>query len=128
MTTTEHRLSPTQVLTLILRVTMEAGIVAALAYWAAHTPDSTWARIALGAAAPIVGFGIWGAVDFHQAGRHAEPLRLVEELVISLVAAVALYSTGQHGLGVALAVLSLAYHALVYATGARLLDRDINAA
>jgi len=33
--------------------------------------------------------GFWGAVDFHQAGRLAEPLRLVQELAISGLAAVA---------------------------------------
>jgi Protein of unknown function (DUF2568) len=128
MSTEERQLSATQVVTLILRVTMEVGIVAALASWGAHTPESTWASIALGLAAPVVGFGIWGAVDFHQAGRYAEPLRLAEELVISLLAAAALYSTGQHTLGVALAILSVAYHTLVYATGARLLDHDATTA
>jgi hypothetical protein len=39
--------------------------------------------------APLVGFGFWGAVDFHQAGRFAEPLRLIQELAISALAAVA---------------------------------------
>lgn len=73
------------------------------------------------ALAPTVGFGLWGAVDFHQAGRLAEPLRLVQELAISGLAAVALYLTGQHGLGIARGALSLVSHTLVYATGDRLL-------
>ena len=68
-----------------------------------------------------LGFGIWGAVDFHQAGRMAEPLRLIEELVISGLAALALYATGQHVLGLAFVTLSIIYHLLVYLAGGRLL-------
>ncbi len=96
--------------------------MAGLAYWGVHTGDSTAAKVALGIVAPLVGFGIWGAIDFRQAGRLAEPLRLVEELVISGLAALALYSTGLHALGIALALLSVVYHALVYLQGARLLE------
>lgn len=114
-------MSPTQRLLLILRVSMETAVVAALAYWGVHTGGSTPTKIALGIAAPTVGFGVWGAVDFHQAGRLAEPLRLTEELVISLLAALALYATSKHALGIALGGLSIAYHTLVYASGERLL-------
>lgn len=60
-------------------------------------------------------------MDFHQAGRFAEPLRLAEELIISGLAAAALYAAGQHILGGALGGLSLGYHALVYLQGERLL-------
>lgn len=56
-------------------------------------------------------------MDFHQAGRFAEPLRLAEELIISGLAAAALYAAGQHILGGALGGLSLGYHALVYLQG-----------
>ena len=45
---------------------------------------------------PLIGFGFWGAVDFHQFGRLSEWLRLMQELVISGMAAFALYITGQH--------------------------------
>ena len=114
-------MTPRQLTTLVLRVTMEIGIVAGLCLWGAHTGDTTGASIALGIAAPLVGFGLWGAVDFHQAGRLAEPLRLLEELVISLVAAVALTAAGAPTAGVALAALSITYHVVVYATGQTLL-------
>jgi Protein of unknown function (DUF2568) len=120
---TDTRLTPLGTVTLALRVLMEAGIVFGLAYWGAHTGGSTAARIALGILAPAIGFGFWGAVDFHQAGRFAEPLRLVQELVISGLAALALYAAGLHVLGVALAALSLVYHALVYLSGGALLKR-----
>lgn len=119
-------MSGSQRLALILRVLMEAGIVVALADWGAHTGVSTTTKVLLGVAAPAVGFGFWGAVDFHQAGRFAEPLRLGQELAISLLAALAWYSVGRHGLGIMLGGLSIAYHVLVYATGERLLKPNVS--
>ena len=107
--------------TLMLRVTMETAVVAALAWWGYRAGGSAVSRVALAVVAPAVGFGIWGAVDFHQAGRYAEPLRLIEELVISGIAALALYLAGSAALGWSLAGLSAVYHALVYARGERLL-------
>ena len=80
-------------------------------------------RIVLAVGAPALGFGFWGAVDFYQAGRLAEPLRLLQELAISGLAAVPLYAAGQHLLGWALGLLSVIYHALVYAQGGRLLKQ-----
>jgi Protein of unknown function (DUF2568) len=105
-----------------LRGLLEAGVVAALAYWGVHTGDGVVGKVVLGVLAPVVGFGIWGAIDFRDAGSLAELLRLLEELVISGVAAIALYTTGQHALAWALALLSVLHHALVYLLGMRLLD------
>ena len=42
-------------------------------------------------------------------------------LIVSLLAALALYAGGSHGLGAGLGGLSIVYHALVYASGERLL-------
>ncbi len=108
-------------LNLTLRALMEAGIVAALAYWGAHTATGAGSKLLYGVAAPAIAFGFWGAIDFHQAGRYAEPARLIQEITISGIAAVAWYAAGRHGLGIALAVLSIVYHTLVYASGTRLL-------
>lgn len=107
-----------------LRAIMEAGIVAGLAYWGYETGGSTAAKVVLGVGAPLVGFGVWGAVDFRWAGSLAEPLRLAEELAISGLAAGAWYAAGQAELGVSLAALSAGYHALVYAMGDRLLKAE----
>ena len=100
---------------------MEAGIVGALAWWGYRAGAGTGMKILLAVGAPALGFGLWGAVDFHQAGRLAEPLRLLQELAISGLAAAAIYAAGQHLLGWALGLLSAAYHALVYLQGGRLL-------
>ena len=121
---TQPRLGTVSHVNVALRAVMEAGIVAGLAYWGFTTGTSEPAKIALGVAAPLVGFGFWGAVDFHSAGRYSEPLRLIQELVISGLAALAWYTAGQHALGWALAILSLAHHALVYLLGQRLLKSD----
>ncbi len=101
---------------------MELGIVAALAYWGIHTGHNVTSKAALGIGAPAAGFGFWGAVDFRQAGHAAEPLRLGQELIISGLAALALFVAGLHVLGIALLVLTIAYHGLVYAMGRRLLN------
>ena len=114
---------PMHTVTLTARAAMEAGVIGALAYWGYHTGHGTPAQLGLAVAAPTIGFGIWGAIDFHQLGRLAEPLRLIEELAISGVAAGALYATGQHTPAAALALLSIAYHGIVYLQGDRLLPQ-----
>jgi hypothetical protein len=106
---------------LALRALMEMGIVLALAYWGYQTGSNLGTKILLGIIAPVLGFGFWGVIDFHQAGSMAEPLRLIEELVISWLAAFALYVVGQPALGWTLGLLSIVYHALVYISGGRLL-------
>ncbi|MEZ4863705.1 MAG: YrdB family protein [Caldilineaceae bacterium] len=111
----------TQRLNLTLRAIMETGIVLAFAYWGYQRGQTTGVKILLAIVAPLLGFGIWGAIDFHQAGQLAEPLRLIEELSISGLAAVALYAAGQPALGGILGALSIVYHILVYLTGERLL-------
>ncbi len=107
--------------TLALRVTMEAAIIAALAMWGYHAGPDPAGKLVLALVAPAVGFGVWGAVDFRRAGRLAEALRLAEELVISGLAAAAWYAAGQRAPGAVLAIVSLAYHGLVYLGGGRLL-------
>ncbi len=115
------QMSPMQWLILALRAIMETGVVVGLAYWGWQTASGTIAKIGLAVAAPLVGFGFWGLVDFRQAGRAAEPLRLVQELAISGLVPLALWSVGQPVVGLLLALISVVYHALVYATGDRLL-------
>ena len=108
-------------LTLALRALVEAGIVGAFAYWGFEAGPGTGMKVLLAVGAPALGFGFWGAVDFHLAGRLAEPLRLLQELAISGLAAAALFTAGQHLLGWVLGLVSVVYHALVYLQGGRLL-------
>jgi Protein of unknown function (DUF2568) len=110
---------------LLLRVVMELGIVASFAYWGYELGHSTAGSIVLCLAVPTIAFGIWGGVDFRRAGPLAEPMRLVEELVISAAAAAALWSAGAPRLAVVLAALSVVYHGAVYAAGERLLNARV---
>ena len=114
-------MSPGHAALLTLRVTLETGIVGGLAWWGYDTGGGGGLGILLAILAPAIGFGLWGAVDFRQAGRYAEPLRLAEELVISGLAAWGLFAIDQPSWGWALLALSVVYHGAVYAVGQRLL-------
>lgn len=108
---------------LALRGLTEFGIIAALGYWGLYTGSTPVMKVLLGIGAPLLGFGFWGLIDFHQAGSLSEPLRLAQELIISGVAVFALYLTGHPGLGLALAVVFIVQHALIYGTGGTLIKR-----
>lgn len=106
-----------------LRAVMELGIVCGFGYWGFHTGRTVRTRLLLGLGVPVLGFGLWGLLDFRQMGAAGEWLRLVEELVISALAAVAWYAAGQHAIAWLLLLASLLHHVLVYALGDRLLRR-----
>lgn len=108
---------------LSLRWLIEAGILAGLGYWGYEIGGSTVIKIVLAIGVPVVGFGFWGFVDFRNMGKMSEPLRLLQELVISGLAAIALYSVGQHFFGWALGLISIIYHILVYMLGGTLLKK-----
>ncbi len=97
-------------------------MVCGLGYWGYRTSG-----VILAVTAPVIGFGFWGAVDFHQTGHAAEPLRLIQELTVSGLAAAAFYSAGNHLLGWTLGTISVVHHAFVYATGNKLLKRGPDA-
>jgi len=104
-----------------MRVTMETGVVLGFGVWAYQLNSSTPGQIVLTVAVPAAAFGVWGLVDFQGMGGLSEPLRLLQEILISGCAALAAYAGGWQAFGVALLALSVGYHLLVYATGARLL-------
>lgn len=104
-----------------LRALLELGIVVALGYWGYTTGEGAAMKILLSLAAPLIGFGFWGLVDFRNSGSLAEPLRLIQELVITGLAAYAWYSAGAQAWGWALGTLSVIHHALVYLLGGTLL-------
>ncbi|HVT85861.1 MAG TPA: YrdB family protein [Chitinophagaceae bacterium] len=105
-----------------LRAVMEAGIVITFGYWGYETGKTNSAKIILCIVAPLVGFGFWGLVDFHQFNC-GEMFRLIQELLICGLAVIALYKTGSIIWAWAMAILSVVYHILVYVSGERLLKR-----
>ncbi|MBX0331108.1 DUF2568 domain-containing protein [Oscillochloris sp. ZM17-4] len=58
-----------------LRGLMEAGIIVAFGYWGYQIGQTAGGRLLWAIGAPTVAFGIWGTIDFRQAGALAEPLR-----------------------------------------------------
>jgi hypothetical protein len=102
---------------------MEFSIILAFGYWGYQTGSSTGTRILLAIAAPVLMFGFWGLVDFHNAGNVAEPLRLVQELIITGLAAAALYIAGAHVFAWIMGLVSIVHHALVYPLGGTLLKK-----
>ena len=105
----------------ILRGIMEVGLVAAFAYWGFHTGSTYSTKIILCIVAPLVGFGVWGWVDFHESGKYSEWYRLTEELVISGGAAWALFLADQPVFGWIMITLTVVHHILIYVLGYRLL-------
>jgi hypothetical protein len=100
---------------------METGIVAGLAYWGFHTGQNTTMKTLLCIGTPMLVFGFWGSYDFHNFHKWSETLRLIQELVLSGLAAAALYSAGLHFWGLALGIISILHHVLVYMLGETLL-------
>ena len=106
---------------LLLRSLMEMGIVAGFGYWGFQIAKGSIMKIILTICVPVIIFSFWGFIDFHKAGKFSESLRLLQELIISGAAAVALYTVGQHLLGWIFALLSIIHHILVYLIGDTLL-------
>ncbi len=106
---------------LTLRGIMETGIVLAFGYWGYHLGSSPFIKILLAIVVPLVVFGFWGMVDFHQFGRYSERLRLIQELLITFAAALVLYLCGLIVLCWVMILISIVHHVLVYASGGRLL-------
>lgn len=116
----KHILLP---LNLTLRAVMELGIVLGLGFWGFQFATTVLGKALLGIGLPICVFAFWGLVDFRHFGSIGETLRLLQELLISGIAATAVYIAGQPILGWTLALLSIIHHLMVYTLGDRLLKR-----
>jgi hypothetical protein len=105
----------------ILRGLMETAVVAGLAYCGYKSGNQAFWKISLAVLFPVIGFGFWGIVDFHRLKKHAETLRLVQELLITGLIAAALIALGARTAGWILVALSVLHHSLNYLLGERLL-------
>jgi hypothetical protein len=115
--------SPLIWMNLTMRWILEAGIILAFGLWGYHIGETISTKILLAIVVPLIGFGFWGLIDFHQFGHDAEWLRLVQELLIGALASVAFYVIGEYILSYTLMILSVIYHAMVYLIGERLLKQ-----
>lgn len=102
---------------LTLRSLMEIGILAGLGYWGFQAGKGITMKIILSISVPAIIFGFCSLVDFQKVKNYSEILRLIQELILSGIAAVSLYFAGQHTLGWILGLISIFHHVLVYVTG-----------
>lgn len=89
------------------------------------TSDRNYRHVQTHSGRWFAGAGFWllGTVDFYQAGRWTESLRLIQELALSFLAAAALCAAGRPILGLTLVLLSIVHHILVSAVGEKRLKR-----
>ena len=91
---------------LALAFLLELGVIAALSYWGFQTDQGTIAKFGLGIGAPVLAIVVWWLFGAPQAMWHLNGVfHLLLEVIFFGSAAVALYASGQHVLGVAFALL-----------------------
>jgi hypothetical protein len=91
---------------LALAFFLELGVLAALGYWGFQSGQGTIAKFGLGIGAPVLAVVVWWLFGAPQAMWHLNGVfRLLLEVIFFGSAAVALYTAGQHNLGVAFALL-----------------------
>lgn len=102
-----------------LAFTLEMAMLAVLVYWGVHTGGNLLIKIVLAVVAPAAAIVVWWA--FLAAAGHPVNLPTVPEavlkLVVFLVAALALYGSGQHALGIVFAVAAVLTVAIEYTVG-----------
>ena len=116
-------LAPFKWINVGLRAVMELGIVLGLGYSGYHSGTTALSKILLAIAYPVIGFGVWSLLDFHRTGQGAEYYRLTEEILISGLTAWLVFRAGKPQLGIALALISIVHHLLIYLLGDRLLKK-----
>lgn len=94
-------------LNLIVRFLLELSALAAFAYWGVRTGETPIAKLALGAATPLVAAWLWGAFVAPRARwKVSAPLRLLVELAVFANAAYALAAAGRPALALGFALLA----------------------
>lgn len=96
-----------------LAFALELAAIAALAYWGFHSGASTGTRVVLGIGAPAVAIVLWGLFAAPKATFGSPALYVLTVVLVIGGAALALWSTGQHVIGVLLVALFVANLAIV---------------
>ena len=106
---------------IILRGTMEFGIIVAFALWGYWIGNHTVQKIMLSIVVPILVFTFWGFFDFRKIVPNPEIFRLLQELFICGLAVIVLNVSGYKELAIVMLVISIIHHILVYALGQTLI-------
>ena len=78
---------------------MELGIIVGLATWGYHAGQTLALKLLLAIGAPLVIFSFWSLFDFRGVVPNPEPYRLLQELALSGLAAIAWIAAGRRTLG-----------------------------
>lgn len=98
-----------------LRLVLEIAALSAVAYAGFQAADGTWLGWVLAAAAPLAFAAVWGTwVAPRAPHRLQDPIKLVVEVLLFGVAAVALGLTGMTGIAVLFAVFVAGNLALMF--------------
>ena len=101
-----------------LRFLLELAALAALTYWGATADTPIWPLLGIGA--PLLLALFWGQFMSPKAPhRLRDPLRLVAEIGVFGIAALALLVREQTGLAIALAAIAAFHLVLTFALGQR---------
>lgn len=90
-----------------LRFLLEIAMLVAFGYWGFATGDAIWQRVVLGLGAPLLALVAWGALVAPRAPRRlTDPLRLGVEIVLFVLAGLALWAADAPGWGIALVIVA----------------------
>jgi hypothetical protein len=105
---------------LAVRLLLELGALAALAYWGLQAGQGTAMKVLLGVGAPLLAALLWGTFVAPKAKRRlADPPRLTLELAVFGAGAAALVASGLTALAAAFALVVAVSLALMFAWGQR---------
>ena len=103
---------------LALAFLLELCVVAALALWGFSTGSGTLIKIVLGIGVPVLAITVWALFGAPKGPWHLNGIAyLLLKIVFFGSAALALYVTGQHVLGVVFALLFVVNTVLLYMWG-----------
>lgn len=93
------QLSSFSSLNLVLRGLVEIAVFIGPMCFVFQLGQNMIVKILLSFIAALLVFGFWSLVDFHQCGRNAELFRLLQELILSALAAFFFFKAGLHRTG-----------------------------
>lgn len=98
-----------------VRFILELCALAALGYWGFRTGTGWTVKLILGIGAPVLAAVVWGLFVSPKATYDiGDPARLVVEIIVFGLAAVALYYAGQPGLCAVFVIAALISRVLVF--------------
>ncbi|HEX5401263.1 MAG TPA: YrdB family protein [Pseudonocardiaceae bacterium] len=96
-----------------LAFTLELAAIVALGYWGFHAADSTGGKFLLGIGTPVVAIVLWALFAAPKASVSSPVLHWITVVLVFGGAAIGLWVSGQHLLGVLLPVVFVTNLAII---------------